>query len=38
MTIGTVLALLGVGAVSFECTWSAVGLWALALLAVGCGA
>jgi hypothetical protein len=33
MTAGAVLALLGVGAVSFEATWSAVLLWTLAFVA-----
>jgi hypothetical protein len=34
MTAGTLLALLGVGAVSLEMTWSAMVLWALALFAM----
>ena len=37
MTAGAVLALLGVGAVSFEAPVASVVLWALALFVIGHG-
>ena len=37
MTIATIFAALGVGAVSFELTWWAASFWVLALVAFGYG-